>query len=546
MGVIYGWNWKLPNGRVNPDALPKAQHSSKSQVLNRRKTKRTRKTRKPTNWVEFPGIGYVNLASSNQAQINNQIELGRSLAVGTFPQLYRVNNDTKVIRSSSLTSSIRSGNYNPLTNQTKNRSLQDTPIYLCSDNSTGLCSQNEPPESPIDIPYIFDNGTQSLRQNGVQLRFRPLEDTPLWDSIYVPQSLLSDNIINVSASETDISINDQVNIYSIDLKQVLPNGSYQIEYDVLINSNANLIPLISINKSNPNTPFFPNCNAPPILDTQVTIPENYPLPVMINIKGSVNDDLLIDSQSITTDLGYDPGPYPDSIGHGCVGSHTIGSLPGPYKDLVNGGITIPINKRTFTVSCRDTMGSGAGIQVEINLIPTKEDYIIRITDTVNIENSQKVLFNLILEESAPKLLSFTGNINDPTYNINYSNTEKFNNFIDNIVNETYNICTTQNTSGDGNTQITIPKTLALINPTTNIEYYENYNVLISMITKYDDITYFSLTITSEIPRNNNYVAFAREYSTDDQESNIAGWLAPSFNEAAAARIYDPIIDRFVT
>lgn len=390
MGVIYGWNWKLPNGRVNPDALPKAQHSSKSQVLNRRKTKRTRKTRKPTNWVEFPGIGYVNLASSNQAQINNQIELGRSLAVGTFPQLYRVDNNAKVIRSSSLPSSIRSGDYNLLTNETKNSSLQNIPTYLCSDNSTGLCSQNEPPESPIDIPYIFDQGSQSLRQSGIQLRFRSLGDSPLWDSIYVPQSVLTNNIIILS----DIS-NNPINIYTINLEQVLPNGTYQIEYDIIVDSNA------------------------------------------------------------------------------------------------------------------------------------ADVFVIRITDTVNIENSQQVLFDITLEE-APKLLPFTGNINDPTYNINYSNTEEFNNFIDNIVNETYNISATQNTSGDGNTEITIPKTLGLVNPTTNIEYYENYNVLISMITKYEDITYFGLTITSQIPRNNSYVAFTREYTFDEQEPNLGGWLAPSF------------------
>jgi hypothetical protein len=120
---------------------------------------------------------------------------------------------------------------------------------------------------------------------------------------------------------------------------------------------------------------------------------------MLNISGVVNDDLLINGQSVTTDLELDPGlteiafgplageirPYPDTLGclgysspipnepaPCCVGAHTIGSVEGPYQDATNGGITFPWNEREFTVACRDTVGFGASIDITICIDPDGE------------------------------------------------------------------------------------------------------------------------------------------------------------------------------
>lgn len=129
----------------------------------------------------------------------------------------------------------------------------------------------------------------------------------------------------------------------------------------------------SINDFLPFTPYNPNCLAPPILQHKMIIPDSYSLPVLININGGVNDDLLIDGQSITNELNLDPGPYPDTVGAGCVGAHTIGSKDGPFRDLVNGGITFPINKREFILACRDSIGAGAGISINITINPFAEE-----------------------------------------------------------------------------------------------------------------------------------------------------------------------------
>ena len=79
---------------------------------------------------------------------------------------------------------------------------------------------------------------------------------------------------------------------------------------------------------------------------------------------------------MTEELGFDPGPYPDTIGLGCVGAHEIGSVPGPYQDCVNGGISIPMSKRTFTLACRDTIGSGASIDVTVSLVTCPPTYCL--------------------------------------------------------------------------------------------------------------------------------------------------------------------------
>ena len=115
------------------------------------------------------------------------------------------------------------------------------------------------------------------------------------------------------------------------------------------------------------TPFVGDCRAPGIFEHRVVIPSGIPMPVLMNIRGSVNDDLLIDGESITDELLYDPFEYPSALG-GCVGAHAIGEgvppgAAGPFSDLVNGGITIPWNKRDFIVACRDTVGFGAGLNI---------------------------------------------------------------------------------------------------------------------------------------------------------------------------------------
>lgn len=116
------------------------------------------------------------------------------------------------------------------------------------------------------------------------------------------------------------------------------------------------------------TPFVINCSAPAIMPVIITIPSQYNPPFLVNIKGSVDDDLLLNGQSITDELNYDPGPYP-SASPSCVGGHIIGSKPGPYQDNIHGGITIPVGTRTFTLAVRDTIGVFAGVDIEVSLIP---------------------------------------------------------------------------------------------------------------------------------------------------------------------------------
>jgi hypothetical protein len=146
------------------------------------------------------------------------------------------------------------------------------------------------------------------------------------------------------------------------------------------------------------TGYVGDCEAAGIFTHTVRIPDDYTLPVMLNITGSVNDDLLLNDESITTDLELDPGltvilfgplegetrPYPDTLGCNgfndpnnepapcCVGAHTIGSVEGPYQDTTHGGITFPWSEREFTVACRDTVGLGAGIDITICIDPDGE------------------------------------------------------------------------------------------------------------------------------------------------------------------------------
>jgi hypothetical protein len=113
-----------------------------------------------------------------------------------------------------------------------------------------------------------------------------------------------------------------------------------------------------------------DCTRPGVYVHTITIPDGYVLPVPINITGDVDDDLLLNGASITTDLGLDPGPYP-SIIPGCVGAHQIGEQPGPFADPINGGITFPMEQQVFVVSLRDTIGGRAGINVTICVDPNK-------------------------------------------------------------------------------------------------------------------------------------------------------------------------------
>lgn len=125
------------------------------------------------------------------------------------------------------------------------------------------------------------------------------------------------------------------------------------------------------------------CNRAGVYVHTITIPNEYSLPVPINIRGLVDDDLLINGQSITLDLLYDPGPYPDTNGEGCVGAHYIGIKPFPgdpgyptiYQDIHNDrpnnqkGIIFLCNDRSFEISLRDTVGGYATIDITICLDP---------------------------------------------------------------------------------------------------------------------------------------------------------------------------------
>ena len=114
--------------------------------------------------------------------------------------------------------------------------------------------------------------------------------------------------------------------------------------------------------------FIGDCNPPVTLKRRIVIPAKYKIK-RINIVGGANDDLTLDGQSITTALGYDPGPYLDTADLNCVGAHVIGSKPGPFSDPINGGITIPWTKNEFEVGCLDTIGFGAGYTIRICINP---------------------------------------------------------------------------------------------------------------------------------------------------------------------------------
>jgi hypothetical protein len=117
----------------------------------------------------------------------------------------------------------------------------------------------------------------------------------------------------------------------------------------------------------------------------ITIPEEYALPVEINISGGVDDDLLINGQSITIDLNYDTGGGPIGPGHPylaengeCVGAHTIGSAPDqndptypiPSQDPnAYPSILFSCNDRSFEVSVRDTVGGNVEMTINICLDP---------------------------------------------------------------------------------------------------------------------------------------------------------------------------------
>jgi hypothetical protein len=117
------------------------------------------------------------------------------------------------------------------------------------------------------------------------------------------------------------------------------------------------------------------CDAPGIFPIEITIPDEFKQPFWINITGGVDDDLLLDGTSVTLS-GLDPGPYYDTIGLGCIGAHGIGSSPGPYQDCINGGISIPMNKRTFTLALRDTIGGNAVISIEVRLLTCPPTYCL--------------------------------------------------------------------------------------------------------------------------------------------------------------------------
>lgn len=153
---------------------------------------------------------------------------------------YPIINNTKVIRSSLISTAIREGLFNIYSGQFETMPEDDV-YYTCPDDSIGLCFQIEPPPAEENVPYSASGG--ELEQNGVWLRFRPAPESvdalyEDWTTIYVPSSSLV----------TSSGVNSTFKTPNLD--QVLPNGSYVVEYDTTINHDDTSKNFIGRIKSN--------------------------------------------------------------------------------------------------------------------------------------------------------------------------------------------------------------------------------------------------------------------------------------------------------
>jgi hypothetical protein len=169
-----------------------------------------------------------NLANNNQKPILKK--LGNSISVV---------NRSKQIRTSLKATSIRLGNYSSYTGKFVSP-IENDIYYLCPTNNTSttfstqigatttkdlantfLCYQISPftPDAEDrEFSLFFNSNTQRMEQKGLYLRFRLKNDIFAdWQTLYVPEELISFVDGNIS----------------IDFTNILPDGEYVIEYDLI-------------------------------------------------------------------------------------------------------------------------------------------------------------------------------------------------------------------------------------------------------------------------------------------------------------------------
>lgn len=146
---------------------------------------------------------------------------------------YPIANNAKAIKSFLTATAIREGQFNIATGKFTTPPDNDI-YYLCPDNSLGGCFQ-EPQEVLPDIPFGYDAQTGQPAQRGIMLRFRAVDSLiETWNTIYVPQSLLTYNSTTTSNEDGSTSSIDMYTIDSNNFADILPNGEYNIQYDTAI------------------------------------------------------------------------------------------------------------------------------------------------------------------------------------------------------------------------------------------------------------------------------------------------------------------------
>lgn len=171
-------------------------------------------------------------AKNNQRPIFNNFNRPQSL----------VNNHAKSIRLTSTTSYIRQGFFNFYTGRFSSP-IENIVYHLCPENNESVTyfvhktitkSEQKTPcyqtiidnEDPL-VPIVFNSSISELEQNGIYLQYREKQNLSqnTWDIIYVPTGLFE--IVN--AVDGDGS---PYTYLDIDYESVLPNGEYDIKYDI--------------------------------------------------------------------------------------------------------------------------------------------------------------------------------------------------------------------------------------------------------------------------------------------------------------------------
>jgi len=174
-------------------------------------------------------------AKNNQRPILNKTEYGNLV----------VTNNSKQIRSTLTATAVRNGEYSIYSGKFDSVPL-NTIDYLCPPNDasavyylgntfetsqtnlteSNFCYQFVPPttNSP-EIPIVLNN--DEINQNGIYLRYREKNDLYNdWSTIFVPQSSI--------VPATGVADDGTSYVFdSINFSDVLPNGDYIVEYDLL-------------------------------------------------------------------------------------------------------------------------------------------------------------------------------------------------------------------------------------------------------------------------------------------------------------------------